>query len=78
MATTITQSFGGTTDAAIIAFEGKFHVGLPSDYRDFLKEFNGGKPTPSVFDVPDLKEQVLVDWLYGIGLERHFAIESAL
>lgn len=43
---------GPTTDAQIKAFEASIGHSLPSDYRDFLLHYNGGRPEPDAFILP--------------------------
>ena len=47
---------------------------LPPDYRSFLLSNNGGKPSPSHFNVAQLDDEVIVDIFYGIGVEEELDI----
>jgi len=54
-----------TVDAA----EKRLGVKLPNDYKEFLRNTNGGCPEPNCFLVSD-REAALVGVLYGIRDER--------
>jgi hypothetical protein len=41
------NSLGGSSPAQVDEFEEFIHTKLPSDYRNFLVNFNGGVPSPS-------------------------------
>jgi hypothetical protein len=61
------------TDAELAAFESDQGVLLPEDYRAFLKQWNGGRPVPDGFRIPDSREGSLFDVLFSLGVqgERH-------
>lgn len=59
----------GATEQAIQNFEAEFSIRLPSDYRDFLKETNGGFPDSDLFDTPGGR---------GFALSRLFPLGGAL
>ena len=64
---TLKKLFDVPTEAQISAFEGRYRLTLPEQYREFLKQRNGGQPTPNKCYIPDCRESALVDLLYGIG-----------
>lgn len=77
MATVI--RFGHVTYAAVTQFETLNSLILPSDYRTFLQETNGGHPTPNRCYVPGLQAHVTVDVLFGISLrERSLNLDAWL
>lgn len=51
----------------IQAFEKSRNVVLPSDYVDFLRKKNGGRPVPNGFRIADLGEEALVQTFFGCG-----------
>jgi hypothetical protein len=59
-------SFGPLTEAALIRFEAQIGFALPADYRQFLREHDGGVVAQQVFTIPDLGQDVLLDTLFGI------------
>jgi hypothetical protein len=71
--------YGKAAEKDITEFEGFLGFGLPADYREFLKNFNGsnfrqyaGKPVdehPEVH-VPALKDDVLINVFWGLNLEE--------
>jgi hypothetical protein len=60
-------------------FESDTGLTLPADYRAFLLKHNGGSPVDSRFEVPDIREDVLLDYFYsidgrsGVDLEKELA-----
>ncbi len=64
------EPFGTTTDEEIDKLQGEFGFAFPSDYREFLKENNGGiiKNYQEVW-VPYLKETTYMDGLFGIDTD---------
>jgi len=59
-------SWGKTDEATITAFEQKVGFALPSDYRDFLLENNGGRVDNELFFVEGLGQDVMMDVFYGV------------
>lgn len=59
----------------VAAFESRNHLKLPADYRRFLLKSNGGRPKPNRSTIPDMKEPVLVDVLYGITTKRGLGLQ---
>lgn len=60
--------FGATTDAELDAFEVDNKIKLPSDYRTFLKEHNGGIPQDHEIEIPDWAE-VQINEFCGLNLQ---------
>ncbi len=56
----------------IVAFEARLGCSLPDDYRKFLAEYNGGKPSPDVIDVVGLPGES-TDIQVFFGLDRSVA-----
>lgn len=50
-------------DNTIEKVENRLDVVLPSDLRDCILEFNGGRPTPYLFDFSDRKQVVFANLL---------------
>lgn len=49
------------------AFEKKQDIKLPKYYREFLLEYNGGYPNPSVYKISDDEGESVLNIFYGIG-----------
>lgn len=64
-----TNNSGPASAQRIAAFEKKFKLKLPADYKKFLRSTNGGVPEPNCFTVPGGGD-ALADFLYGIRHER--------
>lgn len=47
---------------------------LPTEYRDFVLEFNGGKPIPNKFKISESQEESRVSFFYGISTDKDFNI----
>ena len=75
---------GILSEEALIKFENRFGLQLPPDYREFLLDFNGGRPVPSFFWIKAKENGSHVDRFYGVfspklaasletylGLDRH-------
>jgi hypothetical protein len=48
-------------------FEARIGLPLPAEYVEFLLEVNGGQPRPNCAELPLIGEEILVDYLYGLG-----------
>jgi SMI1/KNR4 family protein SUKH-1 len=57
---------GALSESQLIAFENRFGLQLPADYRSFLLDYNGGRPVPSFFWIKDKKDGTSVDRFYGV------------
>lgn len=66
------NSFGGASLEAIKNFEKSIGFSLPEDYKQFLIEYNGGtaRVRYSTFKVEELNENIPLDVLYGLGVEK--------
>jgi hypothetical protein len=79
----LTKSLESVNETDLKKFEQKFNVELPSDYKLFLLNHNGGRPDRDVmFDVPGFQLAV-VNELYGVkkgdfrqqaSIDEHFEI----
>lgn len=67
MATQFENNGRPSTAAQVRAFERKIGLSLPADYKNFLRETNGGRPPATALHVPAAKEDVLIDVLFGLG-----------
>jgi ankyrin repeat protein len=65
------QRFGPASEDDIRAFERQYSMTLPSDYRAFLLEHNGGRPEPSTFDI--VNNASAVHYLYGLHAGPNWA-----
>ena len=63
---TNSREFGPTDEATIAAFERVLNLLLPSDYRVFLLEHNGGIPSPDNFDLPFPSSPCVVETFFGL------------
>jgi hypothetical protein len=68
---TFSEGFGPVSAQKIAAFERRFGIKLPADYKQFLRTTNGGIPDPNCFNVPD-RGEALADYLYGVREERTY------
>lgn len=60
--------------------EEKLDISLPSDYRSFLLSYNGGKPDPAAFPLPEnpVDTHAMVDWFYCIHDGDPYDLETFL
>lgn len=59
--------------------ERNHNITLPKDYRDFLLEYNGGYPSPCIYNISTEQGESILNIFYGIGgidydLEYNFDI----
>ncbi|WP_079526163.1 SMI1/KNR4 family protein [Halobacillus hunanensis] len=68
------NSFGKANEDEVQNLEGYLGFSLPDDYRNFLKNYNGGtsKVRYSKFRVKELNENIPLDVLYGINVDQTF------
>lgn len=59
-------TWGQNDEAVVLDFEQQIGVSLPSDYRNFLVQNNGGRVDSQSFFVKDLDQEILLDVLFGI------------
>ena len=57
----INGALGPLSFQKISEFEKSFGIILPNDYKTFLEEYNGGKPTPNSFDFDDGNDASCID-----------------
>lgn len=62
-------STSGATDSQISGLERLIGRTLPSDYRHFLAEVNGGRPSPCDFEGPN-GDGSLVNWFFTLNQEK--------
>ncbi len=64
----MTQTYGGTTDADLTAFEDELGGRLSDDYRSFLLSTNGGEPQQynRLAGRPAAAPAVSVRWFFGL------------
>jgi hypothetical protein len=60
------RPYGSLSENRLCEFEHDFGLELPSDYRAFLLEFNGGSPNPSFFWIVKSSDGSSVHQLYGL------------
>ena len=72
------RSFGGTSPAAVEAFERRNGLALPEDYRGFLIKHNGALVGPAACFVNGPDQEVLVQVLLGLGREADFDLQGWL
>ena len=65
------KSFGKLEDKDIKSFEKKMKIKLPDDYKEFLKNNNGGSTNGDIicFKAEDIEETIALDVLFGIKLD---------
>ncbi|MAT14273.1 MAG: hypothetical protein CMJ46_03285 [Planctomyces sp.] len=64
------------TPAETEEFERKWNVQFPDEYRQFLREYNGGHIKENNYIRMTSEETTFVSWLFGIGLENGFSLEE--
>jgi hypothetical protein len=76
------DGFGPLTEERVVAFEQQLGTRLPEDYREFLLETNGGRPTvPAVFRYADRSgpyTDSVVNWFYGLHEGHHYRLDESL
>src|SRR4051812_11883104 len=72
------NSFSSATEKEINNLEEFLGFSLPKDYKRFLREYNGGtsKIRYSKFFVKELNQEIPLDVLYGIGVNKTFNLEK--
>ncbi len=63
--------FGKLVVDKLAEFEAKAGVHLPNDYKDFLLQYNGGKPIPSFFWIISREDGSSVYQFYGLYSESN-------
>jgi hypothetical protein len=61
----------------ILRFETAIAAPLPEDYRSFLLQYNGGKPSQDIFRFSErgATEEDIVDWFLSLGGDPNYDIE---
>lgn len=69
--------YGSLSEERLKAFEDAIGIVLPMDYREFLKQTNGGRPVPNGFWIVEGRDGSQVYQFYGLhdGL-RWFSIDG--
>ena len=57
---------GALSEDRLVRFENQFGLLLPADYRDFLLEYNGGRPVPAFFWIKHQQDGTTVHQFYGL------------
>ncbi len=72
-----TNPYGPLSEERLQDFEKSLGAPLPTDYREFLKEHNGGEPTPSYFWIVEGSDGSGVNHFYGLhNGPEWFSIDS--
>lgn len=67
----ITKTGPTLNETDLADFEKKIGYNLPPDYRQFLLQYNGGKPVPDFFQVPEWQyKESFVNQLKGLIKEK--------
>src|SRR4051812_14003816 len=74
----ISDSFPKVGKRRLQKFERDTGIKLPADYRDFLLKHNGGQPLHSRFEIPELREDALLDFFYAIDGSQAVNLEDQL
>lgn len=78
MKVNIEDSVGLIDTSTIDKLEKKLAITLPSQYRAFLKRYNGGYPVPDGFLLDDKSDGSCVDRFLGIDVGEHSNLEKYL
>ena len=57
---------GTLSEDRLVRFENQFGLLLPVDYREFLLEYNGGRPVPAFFWIKNKQDGTRVHQFYGL------------
>ncbi|WMJ72144.1 SMI1/KNR4 family protein [Cytophagaceae bacterium ABcell3] len=63
------KSFGTLGDETISNYEKELGFPIPEDYRNFIKNNNGGSVIDQLFFVEDLDQYIPADVFFGINIE---------
>ncbi len=63
------NEFGRLKEIELNDFEKENNIKLPNDYREFLLEYNGGKPNPNKNDSPS----TMVTYILGMHNGDYYA-----
>jgi hypothetical protein len=78
MTTEIKDSVGSIETSTIDKLEKNLGIRLPSQYREFLKKYNGGYPIPDGFFLKDKSDGSSIDRFLGIDVGEHSNLEKYL
>lgn len=67
---------GNLSEENLRKVENEFGVEFPADYRRFLLQFNGGRPSPAAFDIAWRNEQACGDDWKTSEVSRFLAIHD--
>lgn len=72
------KGYGNVKEEEIFKFEDEIGFKLPSDYKEFLINFNGGVPEVkySAFTLNELQENIGLQVLYGLDLEENLDLRE--
>lgn len=72
------KSFGQLEESEIVELEKKINCKLPNDYKEFLKNNNGGTTDGEIvcFNAENIEEGIALDLLYGTNLSESLCIEQ--
>lgn len=70
------NQFGSLSQNRLEEFEKRIQSTLPQDYRDFLLQYNGGKPDPSFFWIVPEKDGSEIERFYGIHNQTWYSLET--
>lgn len=72
--TKILEYKGGLNESELLNLEKQLGIKLPKDYRDFLKQYNGGYPQPDGFDFSSGEDGSSVDKFLAVSDATHESI----
>jgi len=73
---TMSETFGGIDVSAVDEFQHQHSIVLSETYRQFLVEFNGGKPRDGEFAVPGWGSTI-IQRFYGLHTGNAYDLEDA-
>lgn len=72
----IINKLGPLDPQEISVFEKSQGITLPTDYKLFLEEYNGGKPVPNSFDFDDGNDASCIDSFLGLTNKEYYSIQD--
>lgn len=63
---TMVKQFNQVSIERIALFEQAIGYKLPDEYKEFIIQYNGGRPERRVFDIPRLRDIDELNYFYGI------------
>jgi hypothetical protein len=64
------RATAGAKQTDLLALEALIGTELPADYRDFLREHDGGEPAPNTFAIPGTSNEAGVNEFMGVSQIR--------